>query len=338
MSKTSVAQGQERGQGEFPGNGGASLSSFKGGVPEGVDNADQRKGSPAPSPAGRAEAEALGKGGVPPGERDADQRKGSAAPIGQAERSQAEALGLDIYETSGTEICLSTEEARLKRMKHGVITSGRVMEEQRQEMQRGGFRYEWVMTGFTYGAEAKWSARDISDFLAIKRKRAKKRKEVFLYTWAAEIQQHRVEYYPGQTALHYHLMELVKYGTIPPKPDKMGWWTHGSTSRVRARNPVGYLAKYVSKGGCLDYVPSGARLYGTGGLSKPRRAERSWWMCPAWVREKWGQDHRPRRASGGGWLSRLTGEIIPSAFRMVAHAQDWSWVKFERVEVVTCSG
>lgn len=287
-------------------------------------------------------------GGVPPGERYADQRKGSeGGPEAKPERWEAEergegdgslggaAPGLDIYKTSGTVLCVVAEEGRLKRMKHGVITSGRVMEEQRQELQRGGFRYVWVMTGLTYAPGEKWSARDMANFLAIKRKRARRCKEEFLYTWVAEIQEHRVAYYPGQTALHYHLMELVKRGSMPPKPDKKGWWKHGSTSREKARNPVGYLAKYASKGGCLDYVPTGARLYGTGGLSKPRRAERAWWMCPAWVREKWGQEHRPCRAAGGGWLSRRTGEIIPSAWRIVARAQDWAWVRFEQVLPVT---
>jgi hypothetical protein len=193
------------------------------------------------------------------------------------------------------------------------------MEEQRQELQKGGFRYEAWMTGFTYRPGELWNPRDLSEYLEKRRKDCKRRGEPFMYCWVAEIQERRAQWQPGETVIHYHLMEWVRVrrGNTPPKPDECGWWTHGSTSREKAKKPIGYLVKYASKGGCMDYLPRGARMLGGGGLSKPRRNERTWWMSPAWVRERWSQEHRPCRAPGGGWMSRLTGEVIESPWVFV---------------------
>lgn len=297
MSKTSLAQGLREGQeGEFPGNGGASLPSFKGGVPEGVDNAGQRKGSPAPPPAGRAEAEAL---------------------------------GLVPYKSS---ITVLRDKARLMRVARSVGLTARVMEE---EAHRGGFRSTAVFVTLTYRPGEKWAPRDVTECLEAIREYLRRRRVPLRYCWVGEIQEHRASWQPGETCLHYHVMIWLPLGRRLPMPDKRGWWRHGDSKIEYARSSVGYLAKYASKGGCLDYVPKGARLAGAGGLTREGRSWRSWKLLPGWVREKWGEDHRAIRATGGGWLSRLTGEIIPSAFRMVAHAQDWSWVKFELVEVVT---
>ncbi|MEK7280811.1 MAG: hypothetical protein AAB037_00460, partial [Chloroflexota bacterium] len=222
------------------------------------------------------------------------------------------------------------------------MTSVRMMEEQRAELQMGGFRLKPVFITLTYGPGADWSPRDITGFLEAMREYMRRKGEKMVYCWVGEIQEQRASRRPGETSLHYHVMLWVPYRMMLPMPDERGWWVHGMSNIKEATHPVSYLAKYASKGGCLKWVPSGARLLGAGGLSKPRRAERAWWMCPAWVREKWGPEHRPMRvkksspfkvSTGGGWVSRLTGEIIPSAFRVVAHAQDWSWVKFERVEV-----
>lgn len=245
------------------------------------------------------------------------------------------APGLDTYKTSASEIGFLAEEARLKRLRHAVITTARLMEEQRQELQKGGFRYDPWMTGFTYRPGEKWSARDLSAYLEKRRKDCHAKGEPFVYCWVAEIQPRRVQWQPGETCLHYHLMEWVRRGMTPPKPDKRGWWLHGSTSREPARNPIGYLAKYASKGGCMEYVPSGARMCGSGGLTTERRRERLWWMCPAWLRAKWGQEHRPKRAEGGGWVSRLTGEVIKSPWRMVGIMRDvgWTFLRFEIVGV-----
>lgn len=239
-----------------------------------------------------------------------------------------EGSGLVLYKTSLT---LVRDEVRLKRMKHGVTTSARLIEEEMVELRRGGFRWKAVFLTLTYRPGETWSPKDIAECIQRVRVYLGRRGIRCVYVWVAEIQERRAEARPGETALHYHVMFWLPRGISLPMPDKRGWWTHGSTRIEWAQKPVGYLTKYASKGGLLDYVPSGARLSGFGGLSKGRRTERAWWMLPSYIREKWGQEHRPCRATGGGWLSRLTGEVMESAWRLVAVNHDWGVMWFERV-------
>lgn len=226
-----------------------------------------------------------------------------------------ERSGLVTYKTSDTQLLISRDESRFKRLKHAVITSARLLQEQVQEWSRGGFRYKPALVTLTYRPGEEWTPGDVVSFMKSVRAYLARRKIKALYTWVAEIQQQRAETRPWDMVLHYHVMIWLPRGVTLPKPDKRGWWKHGSTKIEWARNAVSYLAKYASKGGCFERVPSGARMSGCGGLEQKRRQERSWWVAPRWVREKWGVEHRPMRAVGGGWLSRLSGEIIRSAWR-----------------------
>jgi hypothetical protein len=80
-----------------------------------------------------------------------------------------------------------------------------------------------------------------------------------------------------------------------------------------ARNPVGYLAKYASKGTEGEPLPRGARISGGGGLSPAGRMLASWWLRPRYVREAFPDFlQQVRRARGGGWCNRVTGEWIAS--------------------------
>lgn len=302
MSKTSVPQEDDEYQAGWSPGLGQGVSPFSiGGVPEGWQDADQRNGA---------------------------QRLAIAERVGD-ERSGAP--GLVSYKTSDSFTGFIAEEARLKRVRHGVMTSARLMEEQRAELQIGGFRLKAVFLTLTYRAGADWNPKDITGCLKAIRDYLQRRRVPLVYCWVAEIQERRAKWRPGETCLHYHVMLWLPFKMRLPMPDKRGWWPHGSTEIERARYPVSYLVKYASKGGCMDYVPSGARMVGGGGLSKERRAERAWWMCPAWLREKWGQEHRPKRAEGGGWVSRLTGEVIASPWRMVGIVQGvgWTYLSFK---------
>lgn len=230
-----------------------------------------------------------------------------------------EANGLVLYKTS---ITLVVAEQRLKRVKQAVITAARLMLEQIADVSHGGFRWKPAFVTLTYRPGETWHQKDITFCLAAIREYLRRRGVPMLYDWVAEIQSERVLSRPGDCCLHYHVVVWLPIGMSLPKPDKRGWWPKGSTKIEWARKPVGYLAKYASKGGCLDYVPKGARLYGSGGLSRERRIERAWWRCPQWVREKWSQEHRPTRAKGGGWISRLTGEYVPSLWRFAGLVAD----------------
>lgn len=63
--------------------------------------------------------------------------------------------------------------------------------------------------------------------------------------------------------VHYHLVVFVPRGLTPPMPDKQGWWKKGMSNCKWARSPVGYLAKYTSKGANGPPMPTGARLWGS---------------------------------------------------------------------------
>ena len=107
-------------------------------------------------------------------------------------------------------------------------------------------------------------------------------------------------------------------GLTLPKPDKRGWWPYGSTRIEWTRNAVGYIAKYASKE-VVGKLPKGSRICGTGGLSKSSRLQKSWWLCPSYIRKLWPEpEMKPRRAIGGGWLSKLTGEWIPSQYAILS--------------------
>lgn len=82
---------------------------------------------------------------------------------------------------------------------------------------------------------------------------------------------------------------------------------------------MGYIAKYAGKGEAGIHLvsadgrplrfPKGCRIHGRSGLDQAQRHELSWWLMPKYVRDQFPdlQDCLVRRASGGGWVDRLTG-------------------------------
>jgi hypothetical protein len=126
-----------------------------------------------------------------------------------------------------------------------------------------------------------------------------------LYCWVAELTQ------AGR--VHYHMIVWLPQGLTLPKPDKQGWWPHGHTKIEWARKPVGYLAKYASKGDAQNLFPKGLRLHGRGGLDTPGRQMVTWWLLPRYVREEFDRPgQRITRARGGGWVDLDTGQWLES--------------------------
>lgn len=217
-------------------------------------------------------------------------------------------------------------ETRLRRLRESVSNAAGIHE---AELQALPFRFEALFLTLTYAPGIPWAPRDISRFL--KRLRAwygRTYGEPPRYTWVGEIQEKRKAAGSEDHCVHYHVVIWVPKGARLPKPDESGWWPHGMTKIERARSPVGYLTKYASKGTSPDDIPKGARLHGCGGLSVAGRLERTWRMCPAWVREIFSAEDRPQRAPGGGWISKVTRRFEPSRWVMVQRARDWSWVIF----------
>jgi len=113
-----------------------------------------------------------------------------------------------------------------------------------------------VMVTLTYKNVEDWRPNHIRDFLRAMRRGIKD--NLVGYAWVAELQQ--------RGAVHYHVLLLVKRRTYIPMPDKVGWWSHGSTKIETARTRY-YILKYVSKakfqgeqGDWKDF-PKGLRLF-----------------------------------------------------------------------------
>lgn len=90
------------------------------------------------------------------------------------------------------------------------------------------------------------------------------------------------------------------------------------TQTVKSTNPVGYIAKYATKGGSVDDFPKGCRMCSSGGLETRSRWLKSWWLMPRYVRENFPNfEDRPVRAKGGGFVSKVTGDFIESMYEIV---------------------
>lgn len=213
---------------------------------------------------------------------------------------------------------LDTDALRLERMRRSVITSARIISEDIIAEHR---RFKAAFLTCTYRPDEEWNPRQITGLVKNVREYLRVRGEKMRYVWVLELTK------AGRP--HYHMVIWLPKGLTLPKPDKRGWWPYGFTKIEWARNPVGYIAKYTSKGVSLDGltgIPKGARLNGNGGLSAAGRCERTWWGCPAWVRAKCAVDDRPARAEGGGYVLRASGIHLPSPWRMVGHSPGWRLV------------
>lgn len=196
---------------------------------------------------------------------------------------------------------------RLRKMKQNVITSARLHEE---EARQGSMRGRWAMLTLTYRDDERWVARQVSDLLMSIRKYCDRNCFRFRFVWVLELTQR------GRP--HYHLLVWLPKGRTLPKPDKQGWWKQGLTRIEWARNAIGYMAKYASKGDdySLATLPKGARLSGNGGLSKQSRTELRWWKLPQWVREVFSEICDVGREQGG-YRNRSTGDFLASRYRVV---------------------
>lgn len=195
-------------------------------------------------------------------------------------------------------------------MRQRVLTSCRLLETDTKGSGRGWYA---AFLTLTFRESEDYRPDAMTDFLRLVRQWFSLRGVRFRYTWAAELTK--------RGRLHYHAVLWLPSGLTLPKPDKRGWWPYGMSRIERARHAGAYIAKYVSKGGGESSAyPKGARIHGAGGFSASAAVERRWWCCPSWVREVMPIDLEPRRAVGGGFLSRISGEFLPSPYRVVGIA------------------
>lgn len=203
-------------------------------------------------------------------------------------------------------------ERRLSKMRRRTITRSRLQEE---ELVAAGVPHYADLVTLTYAPGDQWWPMHIRECMQCYRDQARRDGHPFRYEWVAELQTRRMRR-RGESArecLHYHAILWVADNYSYPHPDSRGWWKHGMSNVESARNPVGYLAKYASKGTEGEPLPRGARISGGGGLSKDGRLLASWWLRPRYVRLAF-PDFRDevRRTRGGGWANCTTGEWIPA--------------------------
>jgi hypothetical protein len=218
---------------------------------------------------------------------------------------------------------------RVRRMRRVVIASA-------EGAQRGigtySGRTETLLVTLTYAPQSSWDPRHIADYMRALSHYARRERFRFRYQWVIELTQRGVP--------HYHVLLWVPYGRRIPKPDDSGMWAHGSSRTERARNAVGYLVKYATKGetSSLYSLPKGARLFGVGGGDKSEKLSTHRAGLPMWLLERLPSDARARRVARLGWVCLDTGELHRTPFEVVWFKDDWGvcTVQILKREEVEC--
>lgn len=229
------------------------------------------------------------------------------APLCGERRAPQASAGLVQIKTSDTlnpqSIEIDQEQARLARLRRSVLTAASLL-----QFQQLNFRPRMAMLTLTYRDVNGFEPRHISALLKHIRQWLSRRKKPFIYVWVAELQQ--------RGALHYHVLIWLPRGLTLPKPDKQGWWTHGSTRIEWAKRPIGYLCKYVSKLDIKGGLPKGARLHGSGGFDQFARTIRQWFNLPTWLKHIAGVGSKFVRVKGIGLVDRDSGICLQSPWRV----------------------
>lgn len=204
---------------------------------------------------------------------------------------------------------LDTNLNRWKKLRRAVRESARL-----HELEAQGRKYRPVMLTLTYAEVDAQQPRDLSECLRHIRNWMKARGERLRYVWVAELQK--------RGALHYHVIIWVPSRLYMPRPDEAGWWKHGSTGvDTSVRTGVGYMTKYASKIRSKMKAgvpfPKGFRMHGCGGLSENSREFRMHHLRPQWLRDLTQYTDRIRPLAGGGFVSKVTGEIFESPFVVI---------------------
>lgn len=157
------------------------------------------------------------------------------------------------------------------------------------------------MLTLTYRPDVEQHARQVTGCIAAIRAYLARQGASLRYVWVQE--------FTRRGRPHYHALLWLPRGVSLPKPDKRGWWAHGFTRIEWARNAVGYIAKYASKGSALQRPERGSRMHGSGGLTDEALREARWWKRPRWMRDRTRMCDRVRRCRGGFVLLE-SGEFL----------------------------
>lgn len=225
--------------------------------------------------------------------------------------------GLAPISTSGTgRLEVLSSLARWKKLRLAVRESARL---HGSELEQGRERFHLVMIRLSYAGTGRPESeggdarpRHVSDYLRRVRMWSNRCGFHLRYVWVGELQE--------RGALHYHVLYWLPKRITMPKADKQGWWKHGSTNTTPVDSPIGYLTKYISKlrskGNESQPFPKAFRMHGCGGLTNDGREARAYCLMPLWIRDLGDWTLRFRRAVGGGFFSKLTGEWWDSPWQV----------------------
>jgi hypothetical protein len=233
----------------------------------------------------------------------------------------APSSGLVYLATKDTCIALDADRRRLSRMRRGVVSAAKLVQE---EMQEGGQRYRVAFITVTYRPGQHWDAGDVRALVKHYRHWGQRRGVKLGIIWVAET------HGGGGTnhgQIHYHLVIFVPRGLTPPMPDKQGWWRKGMSNCKWAHSPVGYLAKYTSKGLDSPPMPPGARLWGVSGLTATVRTRLIYALAPKWLQQFCQPGEIVKRIAHGWWRNCTTGweYRTPWEFELRADGSRLKW-------------
>lgn len=259
--------------------------------------------------------------------------KGRIRASASAERSDAEpeALGFITNATKGEmtplfnrhpvreRILVNREAARIKRMQKSVGHAARLLHFD-AHTERNAQLWNKKFITLTYADADAWQPGHIGAFRRALRDWCRSRRVRLRFVWVAELQK--------RGALHYHIVVWLPKGKFLPHADACGWWPHGMTNIVNAQSPIGYITKYASKTTTSEAsrYPKGARMCGHGGLEPEGRRHVRYWLSPIWVRDALTGRADIRKVNGG-YMNKITGEFLPSPWRVevAANGQVWAY-------------
>jgi len=231
----------------------------------------------------------------------------------------------------------NSHELRIKRMKRKLSVFFDLIKHDSRyaKNNKSKGKYMPVFITLTYEKQELWDAKQISELIAKYKKhfcsggkKALMKAEDFRYLWVAELQKRGV--------IHYHLvLWLPRFMPLKGlKPDVLGWWKTGFSNVVAVKKSVfAYLQKYLSKGvvrgedGKFKTFPKGARIYGSGGLTKLQRIKTAYKLLPRWVTRVFTDDEvRIRRIEGGFKQGRV--ELV-SPYK-IEEGKDWRDIVYKK--------
>jgi hypothetical protein len=214
---------------------------------------------------------------------------------------------------------IATVKRRLSRMQSGVIAAAKYVN---NELIGDDDSWRSALITLTYRPDVVWEPGHIQMAIRHYRQWFKRRGIPCRGVWTLEAQ-------PQTGKPHYHIVMWIKKGKLnrPPLPDKQGWWPHGMSNAIFATSPVGYIAKYASKGPG-SVLPKGARIWGHFGLDAAGKFEVARTLAPRWLKALVSASAQIKRVEGfmeearnhgksamvkvRGFLDTLTGLIFLS--------------------------